>query len=122
MWGFDARLPTLRTAVSMAQKAQVEGWEMARTHVNAAIADCPTHFASATEWAKGATADGAAWAKEHPFKAAAYGTAGVVSVATVAVPGAVAAPVLALGGFGSNGIVGGKPSVIDPGIGRHLTW
>ena len=132
MWGFDAYLPALRTAASRVQKAHMEGWEVAKTQVNAAVAYSPAHFASATEWAKEATADGtawakeatadgAAWAREHPYKAAAYGTAGAVSLATVAVPGAVAAPVLALGGFGSNGIIGGKSYIPNHGIGRHLT-
>ena len=121
MWGFDAYLPALRTAASRVQKAHMEGWEVAKTQVNAAVANSPAHFASATEWAKEATADGAAWAREHPYKAAAYGTAGAVSLATVAVPGAVAAPVLALGGFGSNGIIGGKSYIPNHDIGRHLT-
>lgn len=107
MRGSNAYLK-LQTAFSMAQKAHTDGWEVAKASINSAAADFPTHFAAATEKAKEATAEGASWAREHPYKAAAYGTVGAVSLVTVAAPGAVAAPVLALGGFGSNGVIGGK--------------
>lgn len=98
----------------MAQHAHMEGWQRAKAGLASATADLPTDFASTADKAKGLAADGAAWARENPGKATIYGAAGAVGLVTVAAPGAVAAPVLALGGFGSNGIVGGElKSVVD---------
>lgn len=98
----------------MAQHAHMEGWQRAKAGLASATADLPTDFASTADKAKGLAADGAAWARENPGKATIYGAAGAVGLVTVAAPGAVAAPVLALGGFGSNGIVGGElKSIVD---------
>ena len=96
----------IQKAFTMAQKAHMGHWEVAKASISSATAGLPTHFATATGKAKDFSTEGAKWAREHPFQAAAYGTA----LVTVAAPGAVAAPVLALGGFGSNGIIGGKLS------------
>ncbi|RYP36608.1 hypothetical protein DL767_003312 [Monosporascus sp. MG133] len=54
--------------------------------------------------AEGYARDGAQWAKKNPGKAALFGVAGVAAAA----PMAVATPVLAVAGFGAQGIVGGK--------------
>lgn len=100
-------------------------WQTAKASFLAARDDFD--FESTVERAKELAADGAAWARENPEKAALYG-AGAVGLVTVAAPGAVSAPVLALTGFGSGGPISGKfwfspclsvPYIYTPHVGQQ---
>lgn len=62
------------------------------------------------------------WVRDNPGKASMYGTAGTVSVVTLAAPAAVAAAGLGAVGFGSSGVVGGEFRVRVPVyLPRYLT-
>ncbi|KAK7756171.1 hypothetical protein SLS62_001763 [Diatrype stigma] len=108
-----AYLGSARTAAAQAaQQAHVaEGWQAAKARLLGARDDhvpIAADFEAAVERAKRLAAAGAAWARENPEKAALCGAAGAVVLVTVAAPGAVATPVLAVTGFGSEGVVGGS--------------